>query len=161
VIAVAGVVALVGAIGQLIASRLNAKRERVYEYADRITERGMLRTASLYMDAWESATYEEFKALDREARTDWLMLPNLVEEIAFLYNRRLLARNVAAELLGMYVEDLWSVSVPLVVGLRQERNDPTVYSEWEDMQRDVPHRRSKEVRKAARRRARRKLFRGD
>jgi hypothetical protein len=161
VIAIAGVLALLGAAAQVRLSRVNARRARVYEYADRFNQRQMLRSSAAYMDAWENDFYESFKALDRADRLEWMMLPNLIEEVAFLYNRKLLDRNVAAEILGIYVERLWTVSIPLVSELRREKNRPSLFSEWEEMQRDTPARQMKAIRKAERRRARRRLLRGD
>lgn len=161
VIAIAGGLALLGAAAQVRLSRANARRARVYEYADRFNEREMLRLSALYIDAWKNSSYEEFKALDRADRSESLMLPNLIEEVAFLYNRKLLDRDVAAEILGIYVERLWSVSIPLVTELRREKNNPSVYAEWEEMQRDTPTRQLKAVRKAERRRAWRRLRRGE
>ena len=46
------------------------------------------------------------------------MMANLIEEVAFLYNRNLLDRNVAADILGFYVEPLWNASSSLVNEVR-------------------------------------------
>jgi hypothetical protein len=54
VIATAGVLALAGAFAQLRLSRANARRVRVYEYADRFTDTKMLRASGEYVEYWGS-----------------------------------------------------------------------------------------------------------
>jgi hypothetical protein len=161
VIAVSGVLALIGAAWQVSISRANAKRARVYEYADRFNEPEIIRASAHFTEYWRSHSYEEYKELELAQQMEWRMLPNIIEEVAFLYNRRLLDRGVAAEILGLYIEHLWVVCQPLKEGLRRDRNRPSVYCEWEEMQKDTPQRQLKGVRKAERRRARRKLVRGN
>ncbi len=79
------------------------------------------------------------------------MLPNIIEEVAFLYNRRLLDRGVASEILGVDVESLWIVGQPLIKGERGFRERPSIYCEWEEMQEDTPRQRLKETRIGRRR----------
>jgi hypothetical protein len=160
VIAIGGVLALAGAFGQLRLSRANARRGRVYEYADRFNDPVLLRAAARYREYWRNNTYADFDFLDLGDQLECLMLPNLIEEVAVLYNRNLLDRNLAAQLLGVYVEVLWQASIPLVSEVRQQENRSTIYSEWEEMQDYTPSRRAKANRKTERRRARRKPFRG-
>jgi len=157
VIAIAGALALIGAPAQVRHSRTNARRTRVYEYADRVNEAAILPASADFTTYWATHSYEDYKSLDLVQQLEGRMLPNLIEEIAFLYNRRLLDRNVAAEILGIYVERLWTVGLPLTLGLRQDRR-PDVYAEWEEMKRDTPRRQRRGVRRAERRRARRKFF---
>src|SRR6202035_6124642 len=126
VIGIAGVLALLGAAAQLRSSRANARRARVYEYSDRFNQPEMIRLTARYTDYWEKHSYEDFRHLDRPIRAQWLVLPNFIEEVAALYNRNLLDRDVAAEVLGMYVEDLWASSLPLVTGQRTQRNNPWI-----------------------------------
>jgi hypothetical protein len=68
-------------------------------------------------------------------------LPNIIEEIAYLYNHGALDRNVAAELLGVYVERLWKTSESLVKEIRVAEQRPRVFIEWEQMQADTWKRR--------------------
>ncbi|HEV3319988.1 MAG TPA: hypothetical protein VG053_09755 [Solirubrobacteraceae bacterium] len=159
VIAIGGVLALVGAFAQLRLSRANARRGRVYEYADRFNDPKLLRAAAGYKEFWKSHTFTHFDSLDLADQLECLMLPNLIEEVAVLYNRNLLDRNLAAQLLGPYVEVLWQASTPLVSEVRQKENRPTIYAEWEEMRDDTPDRRTKVNRQTEKRRARRKFFR--
>jgi len=160
VIAIAAAMALGFAAVEVRISRANTRRARVYDYADRFNQPEILRAGAHYRDYWESHSYADFDALGHAERLELLMLPNLIEEVAFLYNRRLLDRNVAAELLGIYVERLWRASIPLVSDLRREEGRQTIFSEWEEMQHDTPGRKMKAIRRAERHRARRKLLRG-
>jgi hypothetical protein len=160
VIAIAGALALLGAFAQLRLSRANARRARVYEYADRFTDSEMLRASGEYVEYWESHTFAEFAALSLVEQLDRLMMPNLIEEVAFLYNRNLLDRNVAADLLGFYVERLWDVSSSLVSEVRRKENRTTFYSEWEEMQDDTRARSTINSHRTERRRAWRKLLFG-
>jgi hypothetical protein len=145
VIAGSGFVALIGAGAQLSLSRANARRSRVYEYADRFNTPEMLRRTADYREYWDTHNFEHFMSLDLAEQLERLLLPNLVEEVALLYNRKLLDREVASELLGVYVERLWEVSRPLVDSVRLAEKRPTIYSEWEQMQRDTPTRRARMI----------------
>jgi len=86
-------------------------------------------------------------------------MANLIEEVAFLYNRNLLDRDVAADILGAYVERLWGVSGSLVTEVRAKEGRPTFFSEWEEMQADTPGRSDRNLRERHRRVARRKYLR--
>jgi hypothetical protein len=156
VIAVGGVGALIGVYLQLRLGHASGRRARVYEYADRFTDSKMLQASGEYVEYWEGHTFSDFAALSTVAQLDRLMMPNLIEEVAFLYNRNLLDRNVAADLLGFYVERLWDVSSPLVSEVRRAENRATFYSEWEEMQEDTRVRSAANAQRMERRRTRRK-----
>lgn len=160
VIAIGGVGALIGVYLQLRLGHASARRGRVYEYADRFTDSKMLRASGEYVEYWESHTFSDFAALSIVEQLDRLMMPNLIEEVAFLYNRNLLDRNVAADLLGFYVERLWDVSSSLVGEVRRAENRATFYSEWEAMQEDTRARSTASSRPTDRRRAWRKHLKG-
>jgi hypothetical protein len=157
-IAVTGALAFLGAAWQISISRASAKRARVYEYADRFNQPEIIRASAHFAEYWKDHSYAGYKELELAKQMEWRMLPNIIEEVAYLYNRRLLDRNVAAELLGIYIERLWTVGKPLTDGLREERR-PDIYTEWEEMQEDTPRRQIKGFRKAKRRRARHRFFR--
>jgi hypothetical protein len=162
VIASAAVGAFAFAAWEVRISRTNARRSRVYDYSDRFNQLEILRACADFTEFWKKdGAWSEYQRLETIQKQERRMLPNLIEEVAFIYNRRLLDRDVAAELLGIYVERLWAVAQPLALGLRQERNRPDVYSEWEEMQRDTQERQLRGVRRAERRRAWRKLLKGN
>lgn len=158
VIAIGGVGALIGVYLQLRLGHATSRRARVYEYADRFTKPEMLRASAEYVEYWESHTFADFDAMSLADQLEHLMMPNLIEEVAFLYNRNLLDRDVAADLLGFYVERLWNASIPLVSEVRSKENRATFYSEWEEMQADTPGRSARNLRKRQRRVAWRKYL---
>jgi len=137
VIAISAVVALFGAAAQLRQSRTSARRSRVYEYADRFNTRVMLRRATDYRAYWDEHDFADFRALSDREQLDRLLLPNLIEEIAYLYNRKLLDRRVAVDLLRVYVERMWEASRPLIDDVRKQEESPVFYSEWERMYEDI------------------------
>ncbi|HUB36143.1 MAG TPA: hypothetical protein VL972_04910 [Solirubrobacteraceae bacterium] len=157
----AALVALVYAAIEVRISRTHARLKRVYDYADRFNRPKTLAAGAKYRDYWENHSAEDWENLPRAKRLELMMLPNLIEEVAFLYNRRLLDRAVAAELLGVYVEDLWSASSRQIQELRMRRNRPGLFSEWEEMQSDAPRRQLAGARASKRRRARSLLARGE
>jgi hypothetical protein len=150
-IAIAGICALVGAVIQIKVIQSHARRNRVYAYSDRFNQPEMIGLSARYTDYWEAHTYADYMTRDREGRSEWLVLANFIEEVAGLYNRKLLDRDVAAQVLGVYVEALWKCSLPFVTGARRERNDGWIFVDWEQMQADTLTRRM-----AARRRTERR-----
>ncbi len=100
VIAVGGVGALIGVYLQLRLGHATSRRARVYDYADCFNKREMLRASAEYVGYWESHTFADFDAMSLADQLEHLMMANLIEEVAFLYNRNLLDRNVAADILG-------------------------------------------------------------
>jgi hypothetical protein len=157
-IAIAAYLALLGALTQILLSRADARRTRAYEYSDRFNKPSMRRRAARYREYFEDKphSYKDFKKEKRVKRNELMLLPNVIEEVAALYHRKLIDRDVAAETLGPYVENLWEASLPFVSALRAER--PGTFCDWEEMQRDTPGRRLKANEKIARRRLRRKLL---
>jgi hypothetical protein len=151
----AAIVGLAYAAIEVRISRASSRLTRLYAYADRFNRPETLAASASYRDYWERHSVDDYLALPRTERLELMMMPNLVEEVAFLYNRRLLDRNVAAELLGIYVETLWDASQAAVIKLRIYRNNPALFSEWEEMRADTPRRTLRGIRAAERRRTRR------
>jgi hypothetical protein len=156
VIAIGGVGALIGVYLQLRLGHATSRRARVYDYADCFNKRDMLRASAEYVEYWESHAYAEFEAMSLADQLEHLMMANLIEEVAFLYNRNLLDRDVAADLLGFYVERLWGASSSFVAEVRAKEGRASFYSEWEEMQADTSGRSD---RNRYRRLARRKYLR--
>jgi hypothetical protein len=159
VIAVGGVGALIGVYLQLRFGHATSRRARVYDYADCFNKREMLRASAEYVGYWESHTFADFDAMSLADQLEHLMMANLIEEVAFLYNRNLLDRNVAADILGFYVERLWNASSSLVNEVRTKEGRATFFSEWEEMQADTPGRSERNLRERHRRLAWRKYLR--
>ena len=159
VIAVAALVALAVAGGQIWVTRATAKRVRVYEYADKFNQPEMRRRAGEWREYVEANTYEDFAALKWVERNDRLLLANVIEEVAAMYNRGMLDRSVAAEAVGFYVEGLWEASKKFVAEMRAAKG-PRLFADWEHMVEDTPGRKLKADASVARRRTWRKLLRG-
>ncbi len=161
VVAIAAIFALFGALAQLLVSRAQARRVRVYEYSDRINGEILGRIAA-FQDYWDEHSYAQYRQLNRQHRLEGLFVANFIEEIAALYNRGLLDRDVAAEVLGIYVERAWTSAAKLVHGIRTNDSlgNPTAYCEWEAMQKDTPNRQLKAAHKRECKNARRKFFHG-
>ena len=161
VIALAAGLALIVAAIELWRRALNARRDRAYQYSDRFNQLDVRRMAAEYRKYFEDEkhTYEDFMGLDRVRRNELLMLPNLIEEVAALYQRKLIDRDVSAEVLGVYVEELWAPSREFVMEARVKRRRDA-FEEWERMAEDTPVRKANVDRRMARRRAWRKLLRG-
>jgi hypothetical protein len=140
-LAITAVAALVGAAAQLRISQNKASRERVYAYADALNTLDILRATVEHKENWAKWTIEDLANLPEREQVEQMRLPNLVEEIAHLYNRKVLDRDVAAELLGVYVEALWIASERLVKELRISEQRPRVFIDWEKMQADTWKRR--------------------
>jgi hypothetical protein len=158
VIAAAAAVALVGALAQVLTARSATRTGRVYEYQDRINTVEKLAEWQDWSNYWKRHDYAAFKFQPREKQLEWYALANLMEEIAMLYDRKLLDREVASEVLGLYAELLWDVSQPFIEGVRTERNDRWVYDYWEQMQRRTKVERKRIKRRLVRRRARREIL---
>jgi hypothetical protein len=140
VLALSGVAALIGAYAQVRIGRAAALRGRVYDYADALNQLDMLRASAMYEERLPR-TVADLKSLTEVAQAELMHLPNIIEEIAYLYNHGALDRNVAAELLGVYVERLWQTSESLVKEMRVDEQRPRVFIEWERMQADSWKRR--------------------
>jgi len=139
--AITGMAALGFAYVEIRGARAAARRQRVYDYADTFNQLDMLRASARHRDQWPKWTHEEFDAVPIEARAEWMRLPNLIEEVAYLYNQKALDLDVASELLGVYIEKLWESSEGLVRELRASLENPRIFVDWERMQNDTWRRR--------------------
>jgi len=134
VLALSGIAALVGAYAQIRTTQAGAHRARVYDYADLLNAREMLRATAKHTQQWPKWTAADFQALPDDEQLEWMRIPNIAEEIACLYNRDALDLDLAAELLGVWVERLWKASEDLVKELRGVEQRPRIFLDWERMQ---------------------------
>lgn len=161
VIAITGVVAFFGAALQIHLTRLNARRARVYTYAERLKQAETLEAAAKWREYWKTHSFSDWAELPISERAEWLSLVNLIEEMAALYDRKLVDREVLAETLGVHIEGLWTDCVAYVAGARAHHSNPWLFDYWEQMQAHTPTRRAKAKRRLTRRRRLRELVRGD
>lgn len=141
VLAGTALVALAGAYAQVRVSHNAARRGRVYEFADMLGRREWVDETVRCREELPGFTGATFMALPLADQLKWLQLPNLIEEIAYLYNCGVLDRDVAAELVGVYVERLWQACGRLLTELRVAEGRPRIFIEWEWMQGDTWRRR--------------------
>lgn len=141
VFAITGVLAVGFAYVQIRSARAAARRARVYDYADAFNRMELLRASARHNERWPRWTVVSLTALTEVEQAEWMRLPNLIEEVAYLYNRKALDRDVAAELLGVYVEKLWKSSERLIHELRLTYERPRLFVDWERMQADTWKRR--------------------
>lgn len=141
VFALTGAAALGFAWMQVRTSRAAARRNRVYEYADAFNQLDQLKAAAEHKKKWSVWTVADLEALTEVEVAEWMRLPNIVEDVAYLYNRKALDRDVAAELLGVFVERLWVATERLARELRKAEQRPKIFVEWEKMQQDTWARR--------------------
>lgn len=84
VIAISAVVALAGAAAQLRISHHQARRERVFAYADLLNTLDNLRATAEHQERWSQWTATELNAFTEGEQAEQMRLPNMVEEIACL-----------------------------------------------------------------------------
>ena len=142
-LAAAAIGALWFAWREIRAARDAACRQRVYDYADTFNSLDILKASARHRERWPNWTVGAFRSLPKVERSEWLRLPNLIEEVAHLYNQNALDRDIAAELLGLYAEKLWESSQKMITELRAADQNPQLYLDWERMQIDTLARRVK------------------
>jgi hypothetical protein len=141
VLALTGAAALGFVYLQVRTNRAAERRGRVYDYADAFNAVELLRASAEHKAKWPEWTVEDLKAMSEVEQAECMRLPNIIEEVAYLYNHKALDRNVAAELLGVYVECLWDASEGLIRELRVAEGRPQIFIDWEQMQGDTWRRR--------------------
>jgi hypothetical protein len=137
VLAAAGVAALIGAYVQIRVSR----RSRVYEYADSLNSLEIIHATAEHKAKWPTWTTADIAHLSEREQLECMRLPNFIEQIGHVYNRGVLDRGLAAELLGPYVERMWSVSWRLIGELRVSEKRPRIFTDWQRMQDETWRRR--------------------
>lgn len=159
ILAGVAVLALLGAAIQIRVTRGIAKRQLAYEYLKRFNSLQTLDLREELRIFWKDGTWKKFKELGPSERGRLLVIPNLIEELGALYNRRRLDRDVTALGLGLYIEVVWSECQGLILGCRGEKGE-WIYSEWDEMRADTQARRERAHRKILKRRAWKNLFSG-
>jgi hypothetical protein len=138
--AVIALLALLGTVRQL-------RQTRAHEYLRRFNDPQLL----AYMDKTQVAVIRQHVVAD-DIRVDvWekmsfsdqldaLLYLNFWEEMASMYNRRLINRKIISDDLGGAALDYWQLAKWLIVHLRSQYKDDGFYGELEKMCRDIRHR---------------------
>jgi hypothetical protein len=142
VLAATALAALGAAIWQVVVTRSTTRRERVLKYSVPLTGRGTATELHELGSYFRDQGHSEYERLPKSEQLEMMRLPNLIEEIAALYNRKALDRDFAALLLGQYVEPLWDDGATFIQDMRIADESPRLFVEWQEMQTDTRKRRS-------------------
>ena len=130
--------ALIGAIAQIRAARSGSRVAITYNYTERfsaITSQHLTAAYNLF-DLGSETADEKFTAFlqwDPPKQLDALMIPNLIEEIAGMYNHKLLHKEITADFFGVLAQDMWELGAWFIERYRTHANDLNFYSQWELM----------------------------
>lgn len=131
--------ALVGAIVQIYAARVASRVAITYNYTERfseVTRKHLMDAYGLFLLGSDTAEEQRFKEfLDWEApkQLDALVVPNLIEEIAGVYNHNLLHKSIAEDFFGVLAADMWQLGSWFISRYREHAGDTNFYKQWEVM----------------------------
>lgn len=141
-LAVLALGALVGAIVQIRAARAASQVAITYNYTERFSEVTRKHLADAYQllllggEAPEDR-FLAFLAWDSPKQLDALVVPNLIEEIAGMYNQGLLHRPIAEDFFGILAADMWQIGSWFITRYRDHADDQNFYRQWEKMLRRI------------------------
>jgi hypothetical protein len=133
-LAVIALLALVVAVVQILTARSAARQALTYNYTNRFSSPELLRyhqkTGELFAPSDDDADerYRQFLELSRADQLAALVIPNLLEELAGMYNHGLLDKKIAKDFFGEIARDLWEHGFWLIERWRQ--TDPSYYEQW-------------------------------
>jgi hypothetical protein len=145
--AIVALCAFVGAIYQLYQTRRSTRETRALEFLRRYDDPDLV-------TSFEKAhiivrTKGELSADEKRARSYWWdnlsyrdqfeveIALNFWEEMATMYNRKLVDQKLIEEYFGESILDFWKKSKWLLMHIRKENEEQSVYSELEDMHKDI------------------------
>lgn len=137
VLGVTALAALVVAIVQIAQARSNSRQILTYNYTQRFSSPELLPfhqiTGELLAktEASEEERYREFTARSREDQLAALLIPNLIEELAGMYNHGLVDKKIAKEFFGEIAREVWINGAWLIE--RWRATDPAYYKQWQEM----------------------------
>lgn len=137
VLATTALSALVVAVAQIFVTRSSSRQELTYNYTHRFSSPELLpyheKTGELFKAADSSADnrYQDFLAMGRADQLAALVVPNLFEEMAGMYNQGLLDKGIAKEFFGDAAKEVWNSGAWLID--RWRATDPTYFKQWQLM----------------------------
>jgi hypothetical protein len=141
VLAAIAALALIGAIVQVLLTRSTTRQTLTYNYSNRFADPALIpfrkKTNELFAlaDTTQDEKWDMYKKWPLEDRIAALVLPNLIEELAGMYNNCLLNRKITKEFFGYTANDLWSHGWWFID--RSRRTYDGYYSQWEEMLKDM------------------------
>jgi hypothetical protein len=140
-LALAALFALIVAVAQILTARSATRQTLTYNYTQRFSSPELLRyhekTAELFAPSNDGADerYNRFLGLGRADQLAALVVPNLLEELAGMYNHKLLDKKIAKDFFGDTAKDIWVGGSWLIDRWRQ--TDPKYFEQWELMLEDM------------------------
>ncbi len=142
VLACTAVAALLGAFLQLRDSRSTTRQTLTYNFTARFSSPELLpynqMTRDLFElgDSSEDEGYERYLKRSFEDQLAVLIVPNLIEELAGMYNQGLLHKGIAKDYFGFTARELWNEGWWFIKRFRE--SDENFYAQWllmlEDME---------------------------
>lgn len=143
VVAVIAALALLGAVVQIMQARSAARETLTYNFTHRFSHPEFLPyhqktndlfdfeegegTANQQWDLYESWSVEEKVAA--------LLVPNLIEEMAGMYNKDLLQKQIARDFFGYSALTFWRAGWWFIK--RSRESNPEYYRQWQTMLEDM------------------------
>jgi hypothetical protein len=142
VLAAIALAALVGAFIQLRDSRSTTRQTLTYNFTARFSSPELLQYNQMTRDLFqlgnctEDEGYERYLNRSFEDQLAVLIVPNLIEELAGMYNQGLLHRGIAKDYFGFTAQELWNEGWWFIKRFREA--DENFYAQWllmlEDME---------------------------
>jgi hypothetical protein len=144
VLALIAALALIGAVAQALLTRSDTRQTLTYNYTHRFSDPALIpyrqKTADLLAvkEGEEDARWDVFRRMSLADQLAVLVLPNLVEELAGMYNNNLLNKKIAKDFFGFTAYRLWEEGWWFTQRARRTYAD--YYAQWEKMLRDMGYR---------------------
>ncbi|HVA19646.1 MAG TPA: hypothetical protein VMU55_05690 [Solirubrobacteraceae bacterium] len=140
VTATVALLALLGTVRQL-------RQTRAHHYLQRYDEPQLLpyivkTHAVIKDDGTVSTRIAKWDKMSFAEQLDVLLFLNFWEELASMYNRKLVDRKIVAEWFGDAAIAYWQMAEWLVLHQRKELPEDGIYSEWETMCAHIKRRRA-------------------
>ena len=141
-LAIIALAALIAGIAQLKAARTSSRVEITYNYTERFSTLARDHLAAFYDLALipgktPSERLSTFLSWETDKQLDSLVVPNLIEEIAGMYNKNLLHKAIIREFFGVLACDLWQKNAWFIVEYRRHTDDQAFYRQWEKMLKSI------------------------
>ena len=132
-LAVAAVLALGGAIGQTLSARSATRASITFGFTTRFSNPELLPYIRKTIEVFKSegspeAMFAAYGEMDYAEQLATMVVPNLMEELAGLYNRGLLDKKITRDFFGDLARNLWVSGSWLFGPWREE--DSAYFAQW-------------------------------
>ena len=142
--------ALIGAVYQLRQTHKTTLETRAHQYLQRYDEPQLLpyiaKAHAVFKDGEKgepSTLIARWEAMSFSEQLDALLFLNFWEELAGMYNRKLVDRTIIDEWFGDAALDYWRMVEWLALYQREQLPENDIYNEWEMMCADIRRRRAR------------------